>query len=135
MQNQYSRTQLLLGAEAMEKLHNSRVAVFGIGGVGGYTVEALALSLIHICVECTKGELMTTQTPDSKPRALIAMSGGVDSSVAAWLMPVSYTHLACRKKDPLFCVSSRCPLFAVLGHPMRRRHRLCNRPGCGTIKP
>ena len=44
MQNQYSRTQLLLGAEAMEKLHHSRVAVFGIGGVGGYTVEALARS-------------------------------------------------------------------------------------------
>ena len=44
MQNQYSRTQLLLGAEAMEKLHNSRVAVFGIGGVGGYVVEALARS-------------------------------------------------------------------------------------------
>ncbi len=44
MQNQYSRTQLLLGAEAMEKLHSSRVAVFGIGGVGGYTVEALARS-------------------------------------------------------------------------------------------
>ena len=35
MQDQYSRTQLLLGKEAMEKLHNSRVAVFGIGGVGG----------------------------------------------------------------------------------------------------
>lgn len=44
MQDQYSRTQMLLGAEAMEKLHNSRVAVFGIGGVGGYTVEALARS-------------------------------------------------------------------------------------------
>ena len=44
MQDQYSRTQLLLGAEAMEKLHNSRVAVFGIGGVGGYSVEALARS-------------------------------------------------------------------------------------------
>ena len=40
MQDQYSRTQLLLGAEAMEKLHHARVAVFGIGGVGGYTVEA-----------------------------------------------------------------------------------------------
>ena len=38
MQDQYSRTQLLLGAQAMEKLHGSRVAVFGIGGVGGYTV-------------------------------------------------------------------------------------------------
>ena len=37
MQDQYSRTQLLLGAEAMEKLHRARVAVFGIGGVGGYT--------------------------------------------------------------------------------------------------
>ena len=44
MQDQYSRTQLLLGAEAMEKLHRARVAVFGIGGVGGYTVEALARS-------------------------------------------------------------------------------------------
>ncbi len=45
MQDQYSRTQLLLGAEAMEKLHSHvAVAVFGIGGVGGYTVEALARS-------------------------------------------------------------------------------------------
>ena len=44
MQDQYSRTQMLLGAEAMTKLHNSRVAVFGVGGVGGYTVEALARS-------------------------------------------------------------------------------------------
>ena len=35
MQDQYSRTQLLLGKEAMETLHHSRVAVFGIGGVGG----------------------------------------------------------------------------------------------------
>lgn len=44
MQNQFSRTELLLGAGAMEKLKNSRVAVFGVGGVGGYTVEALARS-------------------------------------------------------------------------------------------
>lgn len=44
MLNQYSRTQLLFGKEGMEKLWNSRVAVFGIGGVGGYTVEALVRS-------------------------------------------------------------------------------------------
>ena len=44
MLNQFSRTQLLLGKEAMEKLAASRVAVFGIGGVGGYTVEALIRS-------------------------------------------------------------------------------------------
>lgn len=44
MLNQFSRTQLLLGEEAMEKLKNSRVAIFGIGGVGGYVCEALVRS-------------------------------------------------------------------------------------------
>lgn len=42
--DQFSRTQLLLGKQAMEKLKNARVAVFGLGGVGGYVVEALARS-------------------------------------------------------------------------------------------
>ena len=42
MLNQFSRTELLFGKEAMEKLADSRVAVFGIGGVGGYTVEAVS---------------------------------------------------------------------------------------------
>ena len=44
MLNQFSRTQLLLGQEAMEKLKSKRVAVFGIGGVGGYVCEALVRS-------------------------------------------------------------------------------------------
>lgn len=44
MLNQFSRTELIFGKESMEKLANSRVAVFGIGGVGGYTVEALIRS-------------------------------------------------------------------------------------------
>ncbi len=44
MDNQFSRMQLLYGPEAMERLRRSRVAVFGIGGVGGYAVEALARS-------------------------------------------------------------------------------------------
>ena len=44
MLNQFSRTELLLGKEAMDKLQNSRVAVFGIGGVGGYVCEALVRS-------------------------------------------------------------------------------------------
>lgn len=42
MNEQFFRTQMLLGTAAMEKLHDARVAVFGLGGVGGYTVEALA---------------------------------------------------------------------------------------------
>ena len=44
MLNQFSRTQLLLGQEAMDILRSSRVAVFGIGGVGGYVCEALVRS-------------------------------------------------------------------------------------------
>ena len=41
---QFSRTALLLGEQAIEKLKNARVAVFGVGGVGGYVVEGLARS-------------------------------------------------------------------------------------------
>lgn len=44
MLDQFSRTELLLGRNGMEALRRARVAVFGIGGVGGYTVEALARS-------------------------------------------------------------------------------------------
>lgn len=44
MLNQFSRTQLLLGQEVMERLYNKRIAVFGIGGVGGYVCEALVRS-------------------------------------------------------------------------------------------
>ena len=42
MDNQFSRTETLIGADALAKLANSRVAIFGVGGVGGYVVEALA---------------------------------------------------------------------------------------------
>lgn len=42
MVNQFSRTELLIGKEAIDKLNKSKVAVFGIGGVGSYAVEALA---------------------------------------------------------------------------------------------
>ena len=44
MLNQFSRTQILYGEEAMQRLQSAHVAVFGIGGVGGYVVEALARS-------------------------------------------------------------------------------------------
>ena len=44
MLNEFSRTELLIGKEAMQRLYHARVAVFGIGGVGGYVVEALARS-------------------------------------------------------------------------------------------
>ena len=44
MNRQFARTALLIGEDALDRLQKSRVAVFGIGGVGGYTVEALARS-------------------------------------------------------------------------------------------
>ena len=42
MSEKFSRTEMLIGADAVEKLSHSRVAVFGVGGVGGFVVEALA---------------------------------------------------------------------------------------------
>ena len=51
MLDQFSRTRMLFGQAAMDRLHQSRVAVFGVGGVGGHTVEALARSGIgHIAL-------------------------------------------------------------------------------------
>lgn len=44
MPDQYSRTRMLLGRDGLDKLRNARVALFGLGGVGGYTAEALARS-------------------------------------------------------------------------------------------
>jgi len=75
MQNQFSRTELLLGNKAMERLANSRVAVFGIGGVGSYTAEALArggigtIDLIDddlICVSNINRQLIATHSTVGK---------------------------------------------------------------------
>ena len=55
MLNQFSRTQLLLGEEGMKKLAGARVAVFGIGGVGGYVCEAL----VRRDVYKRQGEVLT----------------------------------------------------------------------------
>ena len=54
MLTQFSRTELLLGKEAMDRLANAKVAVFGIGGVGGYVCEALVtVSYTHLTLPTT----------------------------------------------------------------------------------
>ena len=81
MLNQFSRTELLLGKEAMEKLQNSRVAVFGIGGVGGYTVEALARSGIgkldlidddKVCLTNINRQIIATRSTIGKYKVEVA---------------------------------------------------------------
>jgi ThiF family. len=77
MLNQFSRTELLLGKEAIEKLNNSRVAVFGLGGVGSFTVEALVrsgvghLDLIdddRVCLTNLNRQLIATRKTIGKPK-------------------------------------------------------------------
>ena len=60
MINECSRTELLLGADGMKKLKNARIAVFGIGGVGGYAVEALARSGVGALDLIDKDEISLT---------------------------------------------------------------------------
>jgi tRNA A37 threonylcarbamoyladenosine dehydratase len=81
MLNQFSRTELLLGKEAIEKLSQSRVAVFGIGGVGGYVVEALvrsglgAIDLIDddkICITNLNRQLYATRKTVGKYKVDVA---------------------------------------------------------------
>ena len=78
MLNQFSRTELLLGNEAMEHLKDARVAVFGIGGVGGFTVEALVRSGIgkfdlidddKICLTNLNRQIIATRKTVGKYKA------------------------------------------------------------------
>ena len=62
MDNQFLRTQMLLGGDAMNQLHRSHVAVFGLGGVGSYAVEALVRSGV--------GELTLIDEPSARGTAL-----------------------------------------------------------------
>ena len=73
----FSRTATLLGNEAMEKLKNARVAVFGVGGVGSYAVEALARSGIGTLYLIDK-DVVTTSNIN---RQIIALQSTVGKSL------------------------------------------------------
>ena len=85
--NQFSRTELLIGKEGIEKLANSRVAIFGIGGVGGYTVEALARSGVgefdlidddRICLTNINRQILATRSTVGKYKVDVAMERILD---------------------------------------------------------
>ena len=78
MLNQFSRTQLLIGEAAINKLQKSRVAVFGIGGVGGYVCEALVRSGVgafdlvdddKVCLTNLNRQIITTRKTVGKYKA------------------------------------------------------------------
>ena len=81
MLNQFSRTQLIFGQEGLEKLAASRVAVFGIGGVGGYAVEALARSGVgaldlvdddRVCLTNLNRQILATRKTIGKNKVDVA---------------------------------------------------------------
>lgn len=89
--NEFSRTELLLGAQAMETLKQARVAVFGIGGVGSYAVEALArsgvgaLDLIDddlVCLTNINRQMIALRSTVGKPKVEVAAARIADINPA-----------------------------------------------------
>ena len=137
MLNQFSRTELLLGNEAMKKLAGARVAVFGIGGVGGYTVEALvrsglgAIDLIDddkVCLTNINRQIFATRKTVGKyivdvAAAKIALAVQAQSSKT----PLISCMGAGNKLDPTrfevadLYETSVCPLAKVMRRELKRR--------------
>ena len=87
MDTQFSRTELLIGKENVKKLQNSKVAIFGIGGVGSYVVEALARAGIGDFILIDKDsvditnlnrQIIATHSSIGKPKVEIAKQRIID---------------------------------------------------------
>lgn len=81
MQNQFSRTELLIGKQGIEKLQKAKVAIFGIGGVGSYVVEALVRAGVQkfvlvdndeICLSNLNRQIIATTETIGKPKVEVA---------------------------------------------------------------
>ena len=81
MLNQFSRTELIIGKEGIEKLKNVKVAVFGIGGVGSYVVEGLVRAGIgnfvlidddKVCLTNLNRQIIATRKTVGKPKVEVA---------------------------------------------------------------
>ena len=81
MLNQFSRTELIIGKEGIDKLQNAKVAVFGIGGVGSYVVEGLVRAGVgnfilvdddKICLTNLNRQIIATRKTIGKPKVEVA---------------------------------------------------------------
>ncbi|MCM1438661.1 MAG: tRNA threonylcarbamoyladenosine dehydratase [Roseburia sp.] len=82
MKEQFTRTEMLFGEKAMEKLAAARVAVFGIGGVGGYVAEALARSGVG-AIDLTDGDKIALSNINRQIIATLNTVGRFKAEVAA----------------------------------------------------
>ena len=141
--NAFSRTELLVGKPAMELLAQARVAVFGIGGVGGYTVEALArsgvgaLDLIdddRVCLTNINRQIYATRKTVGKYKVEVAKERILQinpncqvETHCAFYMPDTAAQFAGNKMDPTafevadIYETSVCPLAKVMRHELRKR--------------
>jgi tRNA A37 threonylcarbamoyladenosine dehydratase len=101
MLNQYSRTQLLIGQEGIDRLQGARVAIFGIGGVGGYTMEALArsgvgtLDLIdddRVCLTNLNRQILATRSTIGRMKVEVAKErvAAIDPRIVVNTYPTFY---------------------------------------------
>ncbi|MDE7380127.1 MAG: tRNA threonylcarbamoyladenosine dehydratase, partial [Clostridia bacterium] len=100
MQNQFERTELLLGKQAVDKLSKSRVAVFGLGGVGGYVVEALARSGVGT-IELIDGDKVNLTNINRQIIALHSTVGQYKTQAAAERVKAINPHI-CAVERTLF---------------------------------
>jgi tRNA A37 threonylcarbamoyladenosine dehydratase len=102
MLNEFSRTELLLGSDAMKKLEESSVAIFGIGGVGSYTVEAIARSGVgsidifdddKVCLTNINRQLIATRETVGRPKVEVMRERilQINPSAKVTMHPVFYT--------------------------------------------
>ena len=135
MLNQFSRTQLLFGKEAMEKLAGSRVAVFGIGGVGGYTVEALvrsgvgAIDLIDddkVCLTNLNRQIIATRSTVGKYKVDVMKERILDINPKVEVNVHKCFYLP-ETKDEFdfsqysYVVDAVCPLAKVMRRELKKR--------------
>lgn len=108
MLNQFSRTELLFGAEAMERLQNARVAVFGVGGVGGYAVEALVRSGVgkidlvdddKVCLTNLNRQIIATRKTVGKYKADVMKERILDINPQCEVIVHKYFYLPETKDD------------------------------------
>ena len=115
MLNQFSRTEILLGKEAMERLSECRVAIFGIGGVGGYVCEALARSGVgvfelidndRVCITNINRQIIATvktigryKTDVMKERILDINTNAVVNTYQCFFLPENASDFPFEKYD------------------------------------